>query len=44
MKNVEAGQTFQFLRNGYFCVDSKYTTDDHIVLNQTVTLKDSFKG
>ena len=44
MKNVEAGQTFQFLRNGYFCVDSKYTTDDHIVLNQTVTLKDSFRG
>ena len=44
MKDVEVGQTFQFLRNGYFCVDSKYTTDDHIVLNQTVTLKDSFKG
>lgn len=44
MKDTEAGLTYQFLRNGYFCVDSKYTAEDHIVLNQTVSLKDGFKG
>lgn len=44
MKDTKVGTTYQFLRNGYFCVDSKYTTDDHIVLNETVSLKDSFKG
>lgn len=44
MKDAKVGTTYQFLRNGYFCVDSKYTTDDHIVLNETVSLKDSFKG
>jgi len=41
MKCVKPGETFQFLRTGYFCVDSKYTTDDKIVFNQTVSLKDS---
>lgn len=35
---------YQFLRNGYFCLDSKYTTADRMVFNQTVTMKDSFKG
>lgn len=44
MKDAQAGQTYQFLRNGYFCVDSKYSTPEHIVVNQTVSLKDSFKG
>lgn len=44
MANAAPGQTYQFLRKGYFCVDAKYTTADHIVLNETVSLKDSFKG
>ena len=26
MKDAKQGETFQFLRNGYFCVDSKYST------------------
>jgi len=44
MQNAPVGTTYQLLRNGYFCVDSKYSTSDHIVLNETVSLKDSFKG
>ncbi len=41
LKNVKVGDTFQFMRQGYFCVD-KDTTDDKIVFNRTVALKDSF--
>lgn len=44
MKDAPVGTTYQLLRNGYFCVDSKYSTPEHIVLNETVSLKDSFKG
>jgi len=43
LKNSEIGDKFQFLRHGYFCVDSKYTTKDKKVFNQIVSLKDSFK-
>ena len=35
------GDTFQFMRQGYFCVDSD-STDENIVFNRTVALKDSF--
>ena len=35
------GDTFQFMRQGYFCVDSD-TTEDNIIFNRTVALKDSF--
>ncbi len=44
MRNAAPGQTYQLLRNGYFCVDSKYSTPERIVLNETCSLKDSFKG
>ena len=40
-KDVKVGDTFQFMRQGYFCVDSDSTTDK-IVFNRTVALKDSF--
>jgi glutaminyl-tRNA synthetase len=43
LKNAKKGERFQFERNGYFCVDSKDTTQDKIVFNRTVTLKDSWK-
>lgn len=33
---------FQFERNGYFCVDTKYSTTEKPVFNRTVTLKDSW--
>ncbi len=42
LKNSKAGERFQFERNGYFCVDTKYTTPDKLVFNRTVTLKDSW--
>ena len=35
--------SYQFLRNGYFCVDCKDSTDDHLVFNRIVGLKSSFK-
>ena len=41
LKDVKEGDTFQFMRQGYFCVD-KDTTADKIVFNRTVALKDSF--
>ena len=41
MKEAKAGDKFQFLRTGYFCVDSRYSTPEHLVFNQTVSLKDS---
>ena len=35
--------SFQFLRNGYFCVDCKDSTDEKKVFNRIVGLKSSFK-
>jgi glutaminyl-tRNA synthetase len=34
---------FQFMRQGYFCVDSKDSTAENLVFNRAVSLKDSFK-
>lgn len=41
LKNIKPGDTFQFLRMGYFCVD-KDSTSDNLIINRTVTLKDSW--
>ncbi len=41
LAKVKTGDTFQFMRQGYFCVD-KDSTDDRLVFNRTVALKDSF--
>lgn len=35
-------QRFQFLRQGYFCLD-KHSSPEHLIFNKTVGLKDSFK-
>jgi glutaminyl-tRNA synthetase len=43
LKNVEAGDKFQFQRLGYFNVD-KESTKEHLVFNRTVTLRDSWGG
>ncbi|MBU5475880.1 glutamine--tRNA ligase/YqeY domain fusion protein [Eubacterium sp. MSJ-21] len=37
------GDKFQFLRHGYFCVDEKDTTEEHLVFNRIVSLKSSYK-
>ena len=34
---------FQLVRNGFYCLDSKYTTPEHLVFNRIVPLKSSFK-
>ena len=41
LKNVKPGDKFQFMRQGYFCVD-KDSTEDKLVFNRTVGLKDSW--
>ncbi len=43
IKNAKPMDRFQFIRNGYFCVDSKNTTDEKLVFNRIVSLKSSFK-
>ena len=35
--------TFQFMRTGYFCMDNRHCTADHLVFNRSVSLKDCFK-
>ena len=37
-----AGKGFQFLRQGYFCTDSRDHSPEHPVFNRTVALKDSW--
>ena len=39
--NANAGDTFQFMRQGYFCLD-KDSAKDKLIFNRTVALKDSF--
>jgi glutaminyl-tRNA synthetase len=39
---AKVGQGYQFERQGYFCLDSKYSTQDKLVFNRTISLKDSF--
>ena len=41
-EQAKVGDYLQFIRNGYYCVDSKDSKNDHMVFNRTVTLKDSW--
>ncbi len=43
LKEAQKGERFQFMRNGYYIVDTKDTTDEHLVFNRIVPLKSSFK-
>ncbi len=43
LAHAEKLMKYQFVRNGYFCVDSKDSTEDALVLNRIVSLKSSFK-
>lgn len=36
-------ESFQFVRQGYFCVDSHDSSKEHLVFNRIVSLKSSFK-
>ncbi len=42
LKEARKGVPYQFLRQGYFCVDSKDSTPERLVFNRTVTLRDSW--
>ena len=37
------GDSFQFVRNGYYCVDAKDSREGAVVFNRIVSLKSSFK-
>jgi glutaminyl-tRNA synthetase len=41
--NAKPGDRFQFLRHGYFCVDTKYSTEEKLVFNRIVSLRSSWK-
>ncbi len=43
LMNAKAYDSFQFVRNGFFCVDCKDSTEGHPVYNRIVGLKSSFK-
>jgi len=40
---AQSEEKFQFVRNGYFCVDSKDSKTESLVFNRIVSLKSSFK-
>ena len=40
---AKAYDSFQFVRQGFFCVDCKDSTPEHLVFNRIVSLKSSFK-
>lgn len=42
VKDAKLLDRFQFERLGYFCVDTKYTTEERLVFNRTVTLRDTW--
>ena len=42
MADAKVGERFQFVRMGYFCVDSKDSAEGKPVFNRTVTLKDAW--
>ena len=43
VQDAQAYDSFQFVRNGYFCVDAKDSSKEHPVFNRIVSLKSSFK-
>ena len=42
LADAKAYDSFQFVRQGFFCVDYKDSTEDHLVFNRIVSLKSSF--
>ena len=43
LEEAAPGDSFQFVRQGYFCLDTKDTTKDHMVLNRIVSMKSSYQ-
>jgi len=42
LKNARPGEYYQFMRKGYFCIDSKDSTSTKLVFNRTVGLRDTW--
>ena len=42
LKEAKPGERFQFEREGYFCVDTQQAGGSPIIINRTVTLRDSW--
>ena len=42
-QDAKAYDSFQFVRNGFFCIDAKDSTPENLVFNRIVSLKSSFK-
>ena len=42
-RRAKTAPCYQFMRVGYFCMDSRDCSKDHLVFNRSVLLKDSFK-
>ncbi len=42
LKDAKVGDSYQFLRQGYFCLDSKDSSPEKLVFNRTVGLRDSW--
>lgn len=43
LADAKAYDSFQFVRQGYFCVDAKDSKEDALVFNRIVSLKSSYK-
>ena len=43
LADAAAPAHFQFMRQGYFCLDNQDSCPGHLVFNRSVSLKDSFK-
>ncbi len=44
LADARIGDRFQFEREGYFCLDSRYSTADQPVFNRTIGLRDTWKA
>ena len=43
LEEAAPGDSFQFVRQGYFCLDTKDTSEDHMVFNRIVSMKSSYQ-
>ncbi len=44
LADAQPGDSYQFIRKGYFCLDSKLSAPGKLIFNRTVTLKDNWKS
>lgn len=42
LRDAKVGQSFQFMRNGYFCLDMIDSRPEHLIFNRTISLVDSW--